>query len=109
MATYSTPISSATASRSSSTAVPCAIVETEFVKPGKGQAFTRIKYKNLKQWPRRGAYLQELERASRAADVVETDMQFLYRDGDDWNLMDPDTYEQVAANKPLPSVKSRIG
>ena len=76
---------------------PCSIVETEFVKPGKGQAFTRIKYKNLKN----GRVVERTFKSAdtiEGADVVETDMQFLYRDGDDWNFMDPESYEQVSAN-----------
>ncbi|MEE2778029.1 MAG: elongation factor P [Acidobacteriota bacterium] len=75
---------------------PCSIVETEFVKPGKGQAFTRIRYKNLRTGRVVERTFKSVE-SVEAADVVETDMQFLYRDGDDWNFMDPVTYEQVAA------------
>ena len=69
---------------------PCSIVETEFVKPGKGQAFTRIKFKNLNT----GRVVERTFKSGEtveAADVVETDMQFLYRDGDDFNFMDPST------------------
>jgi elongation factor P len=75
---------------------PCSIVETEFVKPGKGQAFTRIKFKNLHT----GRVVERTFKSGEtieAADVVETDMQFLYRDGDGWHFMDPGTYEQVTA------------
>ena len=76
---------------------PCSIVETEFVKPGKGQAFTRIKYKNLHT----GRVVERTFKSGEsveAADVVETDMQFLYRDGDGYHFMNPSTYEQVAAS-----------
>jgi elongation factor P len=76
---------------------PCNIVEVEFVKPGKGQAFTRIKYRNLmtdrvieRTW-KSGESLE-------AADVVETTMQYLYGDGTVWHFMVPDTYEQHEAN-----------
>ncbi len=77
---------------------PCSIVETEFVKPGKGQAFTRIKYKNMKS----GRVVERTFKSAETiegADVVETDMQFLYRDGEGWNFMDPESYEQVSASE----------
>jgi elongation factor P len=77
---------------------PCNIVETEFVKPGKGQGFTRIKFKNLKN----GRVVERTYKSAEsieAADVVETDMQFLYRDGDGWNFMEPKTYDQVTARE----------
>jgi elongation factor P len=34
-----------------------------------------------------------------SADVMDTEMQYLYNDGDHWHFMHPDTFEQVAANK----------
>lgn len=74
---------------------PCAIVENEFVKPGKGQAFSRVKLRNLitgRVWARTFKSGETIE----AADVVETDMQFLYRDSGLWHFMNNDTYEQVA-------------
>ena len=77
---------------------PCSIVETEFVKPGKGQAFTRIKFKNI----RTGRVVERTYKSAEtieAADVVETDMQYLYHDGEGWNFMEPQTYEQVSADK----------
>ena len=77
---------------------PWSIVETQFVKPGKGQAFTRIKTKNLKT----GRVVERTYKSGEsveAADVVESEMQFLYRDGDGWNFMEPDTYEQVSAGE----------
>ena len=76
---------------------PCSIVDTEFVKPGKGQAFTRIKYKNL----RTGRVVERTYKSAdtiEAADVIETDMQFLYKDNEGWNFMEPNTFEQVTAN-----------
>jgi len=76
---------------------PCTIVETEFVKPGKGQAFTRIKYRNL----RTGRVVERTYKSAdtiEAADVVETSMQFLYKDNEGWNFMEPNTYEQVTAS-----------
>lgn len=77
---------------------PCTIVESQFVKPGKGQAFTRIKHKNLLT----GRVVERTLKSGEsveAADVVETDMQFLYSDGSHWHFMNPATYEQVTANE----------
>lgn len=76
---------------------PCSIVENEFVKPGKGQAFSRVKLKNLRSgrvWERTFKSGESLE----AADVVDRDMQYLYSDGEFWHFMEPDTFEQVQAD-----------
>jgi elongation factor P len=70
---------------------PCVIVENEFVKPGKGQAFNRVKIRNLKT----GKIGDSVE----AANVVETAMQYLYTDGEFWHFMLEDTFEQYAADE----------
>lgn len=73
---------------------PCSIVENEFVKPGKGQAFNRVKLKNLvsgRQWERTFKSGESLE----GADVIEKDMEYLYSDGEYWHFMDPSSFEQV--------------
>ena len=76
---------------------PCAIVENEFVKPGKGQAFNRVKFRNLKSgrvWERTFKSGESIE----VADVMEVEMEYLYNDGDFWHFMRTDgSYEQVAA------------
>lgn len=75
---------------------PCSIIECDFVKPGKGQAFTRVKIRNLKT----GRVVERTYKSGEsveAADVVERDMQYLYNDGEHWHFMDPDSFEQVAA------------
>lgn len=73
------------------------IVHNEFVKPGKGQAFNRVKLRNLKNgrvWSRTFKSGESIE----AADVVDLDMQFLYQDGEFWHFMKTDdSYEQVSA------------
>jgi len=77
---------------------PCNIIENEFVKPGKGQAFNRVKLRNLKT----GRVLEKTFKSGEslpAADVIEIEMQFLYSDGEHWHFMDPKSYEQVAANE----------
>ena len=77
---------------------PCSILASEFVKPGKGQAFTRVKLRNLKTgrvWERTYRSGESLE----AADVLETQMEFLYTDGDFWHFMNTDgSFEQKAAS-----------
>ena len=77
---------------------PCSIIENEFVKPGKGQAFNRVKIRNLKT----GRVLEKTFKSGEsveAADVHETDMQYLYNDSEFWYFMDPDSFEQVSADK----------
>ena len=77
---------------------PYGIVENEFVKPGKGQAFNRVKIRNLKN-------NRVIERTFKsgesieAADVVDIDMEFLYQDGELWHFMQPSTFEQYAAHQ----------
>lgn len=77
---------------------PCNIVECEFVKPGKGQAFTRVKIRNLKT----GRVVERTYKSGESvpgADVVEMEMQYLYTDGDHWHFMVPDTFEQYIASQ----------
>ncbi len=76
---------------------PCIIVENEFVKPGKGQAFNRVRIKNLKT----GKTVDKTFKSGdsvEAADVLDTEMQFLYADGEFWHFMDPESFEQVGAD-----------
>src|SRR5690606_5688750 len=77
---------------------PCAIIENEFVKPGKGQAFNRVKLRNLKT----GRVLEKTFKSGEsleAADVVDTEMEYLYSDGEFWHFMKQDSYEQFAAER----------
>ena len=78
---------------------PYSIVENEFVKPGKGQAFNRTKLRNLYTG-------QVIERSFKsgekitAADVMEIEAQYLYRDGPQWYFMKNDgSFEQIAAQE----------
>lgn len=75
---------------------PCTIVDVDFVKPGKGQAFTRIKYRNLKTG-RVNERTYKSGDSVEGADVMDLDMQYLYNDGEIWHFMKPDTYEQYMA------------
>jgi len=77
---------------------PYNIIENEFVKPGKGQAFVRVKLRNLLT----GRVMEKTFKSGEtveAADVLETDLQYLYTDGEQWYFMDPDTFEQVGADE----------
>ena len=77
---------------------PYIIVANEFVKPGKGQAFNRVRVRNLKT----GKVIDKTFKSGEnveAADVVDKDMQFLYADGEMWHFMEQDTFEQYAANE----------
>jgi elongation factor P len=77
---------------------PYAIVENEMVKPGKGQAFNRVRVRNLKT----GRTVERTFKSGdsvEAADVVDTDMQYLYADGEFWHFMVPDNFEQYTAGK----------
>jgi elongation factor P len=70
------------------------VVQFQHVKPGKGGAFVRTKLKSLTS----GAVLEKTFRAGEKVERVTTEsrtMQFLYRDGDELNLMDNSTYEQI--------------
>lgn len=78
---------------------PCSILENEFVKPGKGQAFNRVRLRNLKNgrvWERTFKSGESLE----GADIIESNMEFLYGDGEFWHFMKTDgSFEQVAADE----------
>ena len=76
---------------------PCIIVDADFVKPGKGQAFTRLKYKNLKT-ERVHEMTMKASDSVEGADVIDKEMQYLYSDGSHWYFMDQETYEQIAAD-----------
>lgn len=77
---------------------PYVILDTQFVKPGKGQAFTRLKLKNLLN-------NSSLEKTCKigeklaASDVVEKTMQFIYAEREEFFFMDKETYMQFSLNK----------
>lgn len=73
---------------------PCSIIENEFVKPGKGQAFNRVRLRNLKT----GRVIEKTFKSGdtlETADVVDVNMQYLYFDGEFWHFMQPETFEQM--------------
>jgi elongation factor P len=73
---------------------PCSIVSNEMVKPGKGQAFNRVKIRFLKS----GKVIEKTYKSGEsvpAADVVELEVSYLYNDSQHWVFMDQKTYEQI--------------
>src|ERR1700733_4381601 len=81
---------------------PCVVVDNEFVKPGKGQAFNRIKTRNLKT----GRVVERTYKSGdtlEAADVTDIEAQYLYNDGNEWHFMCKESFEQFAVNEPAVS------
>ena len=77
---------------------PCVIIDNEFVKPGKGQAFNRVKFRNLKS----GRVLERTFKSGETvelADVIDVEMQYLYHDGVHWHFMAPESFEQHEINE----------
>ncbi len=76
---------------------PYTVVENEFVKPGKGQAFNRVKVRNLKT----GRVIERTFKSGdtvEGADVTDVELQYLYNDGEYWHFMDQQSFEQLAAD-----------
>ena len=79
---------------------PCAIIENEFVKPGKGQAFNRVKIRNLKT----GRVIERTFKSGESlegADVIDMEMQYLYNDGEYYHFMQPESFEQYQADSKI--------
>jgi len=77
---------------------PHNIVENEFVKPGKGQAFSRVRVRNLKT----GRVVEKTFKSGETfevADVFETEVQYLYNDGEFWHFMHQESFEQYSIGK----------
>ena len=74
------------------------IIEFQHVKPGKGAAFVRTKLKNVIN----GGVVEKTFRPTEkfpAARIDRVDMQYLYADGDLFNFMNMETYDQIAVDK----------
>ncbi|MFT6085737.1 MAG: elongation factor P [Glaciecola sp.] len=77
---------------------PCNILENEYVKPGKGQAFSRVKLRKLIS----NKVLEKTFRSGdsvEGADVMDTELSYLYTDGEFWHFMNNETFEQIAADE----------
>ncbi|MFH1045967.1 MAG: elongation factor P [Candidatus Omnitrophota bacterium] len=84
-----------------------AIVSYQFVKPGKGGAFVRTKLRNLKN----GNFLEKTFRTEEKVEqafIEEKKMQYLYRQGDTYNFMDQETFEQTELHAQRLEEKSRF-
>lgn len=77
---------------------PCTVVDNQFVRPGKGQAFSKTKVLYLLT----GRTVEKTFKSGESietADVMDTEMEYLYNDGEFWYFMDSNTFEQVSADK----------
>ncbi|OKP01646.1 elongation factor P [Xenorhabdus eapokensis] len=77
---------------------PCAILDSEFVKPGKGQAFARVRIRKLIS----GKLLEKTFKSTDSvdsADVMDVSLTYLYNDGEFWHFMNNETFEQLAADE----------
>ena len=75
--------------------VPYAVVDFQFVKPGKGNAFTRTRIKNLMT----GAVIDRTYKSGEKlepAEMEDRNMQFMYKDGQGYHFMDQQSYEEMA-------------
>jgi len=79
---------------------PYMMVDVDFVRPGKGQGFVRVKMKNMIT----GAVLERTFKSGEAvtpASVQDHEMQFLYQNGDEYAFMNNQTYDQVSLTAEL--------
>ncbi|HZJ94780.1 MAG TPA: elongation factor P [Thiopseudomonas sp.] len=78
---------------------PCIMIDVEFVKPGKGQAFSRVKLRSIRTqrvWERTFKSGESVE----SADIIEREMEFLYSDDEFWYFMATDgSFEQLGASR----------
>ncbi len=74
------------------------IIEFQHVKPGKGAAFVRTKLKNVINGGVVGKTFRPTEKCPQAR-IDRKDMQYLYSDGDLYNFMDVESYDQIALNE----------
>ena len=73
---------------------PFEVVEFQHVKPGKGAAFVKTRIKNLLTGNVIDINFRSGDKFGKP-DLEEKEMQFLYKDGDDYYFMDNETYEQI--------------
>ncbi|MFW5876287.1 MAG: elongation factor P [Myxococcota bacterium] len=74
---------------------PYVVVDHQFVKPGKGQAFTRTRLKNMITGSVLDRTFKSGEKLEKA-DLDERQMQYLYPEGDRRVFMDTQTYDQIS-------------
>lgn len=79
---------------------PYNIIENEFVKPGKGQAFNRVKLRNLKN----SRVIEKTFKSGESlelADVTELELQFLYNNATEWVFMNTENFNQVSTTSDI--------
>jgi len=79
---------------------PALVTKTDFMSPGKGSAFMRAKFKNLKT----GKVQEFTHKSTESVEEIEissVQMQYLYLDGTDLVFMNPETYDQVEVPQSL--------
>ncbi|MHC5210085.1 MAG: elongation factor P [Planctomycetota bacterium] len=74
------------------------LVFFEFVKPGKGGAFVRTKLKNLKTGGTKEMTFDSKDKVDQAM-IDKKDMEYLYREGENFVFMDPESYDQIPIHK----------
>jgi len=77
---------------------PCLVVEREFVNPGKGQAFVRLKLKGLKS----GRTIAQTFKTPDTVEDIHVELrpaQYMYSDDESFHFMDNESYEQMAVAK----------
>ncbi|RUO20352.1 elongation factor P [Aliidiomarina haloalkalitolerans] len=77
---------------------PCVILENEMVKPGKGQAFNRVRIRKLLS----GKVVEKTFKSGdsvEGADVMDMELAYLYSDGEFWHFMNNESFEQLAADE----------
>jgi elongation factor P len=77
---------------------PCIVVDFQFVKPGKGNAFTTIRTKSLTT----GQVLERNYKTGEKLEPVTLDVQnvsFMYQDGDDFHFMNNETFDQFSCTR----------
>ncbi|CAH2212950.1 elongation factor P [Tepidibacter aestuarii] len=75
----------------------CLVIDFQHVKPGKGAAFVRTKYRNLKTGSTREEAFHPGDKFPKA-NIETKQMQYLYADGELYYFMDNETYDQVPLN-----------
>ncbi len=76
------------------------VVDFQHVKPGKGGAFVRMSLRNLKN----GRVIDRTLNSGASLDIVRVegrDVQFLYRDAEEYHFMDQESYDQVTLGKEM--------
>ena len=76
------------------------MVSFQFVKPGKGGAFVRTRLKNLENGAVKEVTFDSKDKVEQVI-IDKQDMEYLYRDGNSFVFMDPESYDQVPVDEPV--------